>query len=248
MFNFFAEEKNKTSDGYYIDGKDYNHIKNVLRMREGDALLVSFEGKSDLCEICSFDEDRVVLKLISANYICTELPIEITLFQGLPKSDKFELIIQKTVELGVKEIYPVEMKNCVMKLDDKKKEGKVARWQSISEAAAKQSKRNIVPKINNVINLKSIVEISKDLDMLLVPYENENGMKSTAKVLKEIKSGMRIGIIIGPEGGFDNKEIDFLVNGGAVAVSLGKRILRTETAAITSVGMIMLRAELDSEV
>lgn len=248
MFNFFAEEKNKTSDGYYIDGKDYNHIKNVLRMREGDALLVSFVGKSDLCEICSFDEDRVVLKLISANYICTELPIEITLFQGLPKSDKFELIIQKTVELGVKEIYPVEMKNCVMKLDDKKKEGKVARWQSISEAAAKQSKRNIVPKINNVINLKSILEISKELDMLLVPYENENGMKSTAKVLKEIKSGMRIGVVIGPEGGFDDKEIDFLVDGGAVAVSLGKRILRTETAAITSVGMIMLSAELGSEV
>ena len=148
------------------------HINLSVAVKAQILRSVSFVGKSDLCEICSFDEDRVVLKLISANYICTELPIEITLFQGLPKSDKFELIIQKTVELGVKEIYPVEMKNCVMKLDDKKKEGKVARWQSISEAAAKQSKRNIVPKINNVINLKSILEISKELDMLLVPYEN----------------------------------------------------------------------------
>ncbi len=248
MFNFFAEEINKTVDGYYIDGKDYNHIKNVLRMREGDTLLVSFDGKSDLCEIFSFDEDKVLLKLVSANYNCTELSIEITLFQGLPKSDKFELIIQKTVELGVKEIYPVEMKNCVVKLDDRKKEGKVARWQSISEAAAKQSKRNIIPKINNVISLKSIPEISKEFDILLVPYENEEGMKSTAKVLNDIKSGMRIGIVIGPEGGFDNKEIDFLVNSGAVTVSLGKRILRTETAAITSVGMIMLSAELGSKV
>lgn len=247
MFNFFVEEKNKTNNGYFIDDKDYNHIKNVLRMKEGDRLLVSFKGKSDLCEISSFVDDTVVLKIISEDFNSTELSVDISLFQGLPKSDKFELIIQKAVELGVREIYPVEMKNCVVKLDDKKKVSKVSRWQSISEAAAKQSKRNIIPTVNDVINLKSILEIAKNYDMLLVPYENEEGMKSTAKVLKEIKAGMKVGIVIGPEGGFDKKEIECLVDGGAVTISLGKRILRTETAAITAVGTIMMCAELDVE-
>lgn len=247
MFNFFAEYNNKYNDGYVIDGKDYNHIKNVLRMKEGDRLLVSYEGKSNLCEISSFVDDTVVLNIVTEDFNSTELSVDISLFQGLPKSDKFELIIQKTVELGVKEIYPVEMKNCVVKLDDKKKVSKVSRWQSISEAAAKQSKRNIIPNINNVISLKSIIEITKDYDMLLVPYENEDSMKSTANVLKDIKAGMKVGIVIGPEGGFDQKEIDYLVGGGAVTISLGKRILRTETAAITAVGMIMMCAELGNE-
>ncbi len=244
MFNFFAELNNKTDDGYVIDGKDYNHIRNVLRMKENDRLLVSYNGKSDLCKIVSFTADSIVLKVVENDFNSTELKLDIVLFQGLPKSDKFELIIQKTVELGVKEIYPVEMKNCVVKLDDKKKDSKVSRWQSISEAAAKQSKRNIIPAIKNVINLKSILQVSRDCDLLLVPYENQEGMDSTLNVLKQIRSGMKIGIVIGPEGGFDKNEIDYLVNGGAVTISLGKRILRTETAAITSVGMIMLNAEL----
>ena len=247
MYNFFAEENSKTLEGYVIDGKDYNHIKNVLRMKEGEKLLVSYEGKSDLCEIASFLQDTVILNVIEENYNSTELDLDIVLFQGLPKSDKFEFIIQKTVELGVKEIYPVEMKNCVVKLDEKKKSNKISRWQSISEAAAKQSKRNIVPKVNQVVDLKSVAEIAKNFDMLLVPYENESGMKSTLNVLNNIKAGMKIGIVIGPEGGFDKKEIDFLVSEGAVSVSLGKRILRTETAAITSVGMIMLFAEMTAE-
>lgn len=248
MFNFFVEVSNKNCDGYIIDGKDYNHIKNVLRMKEGEKLLVSCDGKSDLCEIVSFENESVNLRIVTEDYNNTELPVEIVLFQGLPKSDKFELIIQKTVELGVSEIYPVEMKNCVVKLDDKKKDSKVSRWQTISEAAAKQSKRNLIPDIKNVIKLKSITEVAKGIDLLLVPYENEEGMKATVQVLNQIKSGMKIGIVIGPEGGFDKGEIDFLKSNGAVVISLGKRILRTETAAMTAVGMIMMKAEIDSEV
>lgn len=248
MFNFFVEVSNKNCDGYIIDGKDYNHIKNVLRMKEGEKLLVSCDGKSDLCEIASFENESVNLCIVTEDYNNTELPVEIVLFQGLPKSDKFELIIQKTVELGVSEIYPVEMKNCVVKLDEKKKDSKVSRWQSISEAAAKQSKRNVIPKIQNVLKLKSIVDVAQNIDLLLVPYENEEGMKATVQVLNQIKSGMKIGIVIGPEGGFDKTEIDFLKSNGAVVISLGKRILRTETAAITAVGMIMMKAEMDSEV
>lgn len=244
MFNFFAQKNNKTDDGYIICGRDYNHIKNVLRMKEGDTLLVSYNSKSDLCAISTFSDDSVVLKTVTADFNNTELSVDLVLFQGLPKSDKFELIIQKTVELGIKEIYPVEMKNCVVKLDDKKKKSKVTRWQLISEAAAKQSKRNIIPQINDVINIKSILEISKNFDFLLVPFENEIGMKSTQEIFKKIKSGMKIGIVIGPEGGFDQKEIDFLLAGGAVTISLGKRILRTETAAIASVGAIMINAEM----
>jgi 16S rRNA (uracil1498-N3)-methyltransferase len=247
MFNFFVERSSKNSDGYVIEGKDYNHIKNVLRMKEGEKLLVSCDGKSDLCEIVSIDNESVNLRIISENFNDTELPIEITLFQGLPKSDKFELIIQKTVELGVKDIYPVEMKNCVVKLDEKKKDSKVARWQSISEAAAKQSKRNVIPKINNVTNIKKLSELINDYDLLLVPYENEDGMKATLKVLKEIKEGMKIGIVSGPEGGFDAKEIEYLTDLGAVTISLGRRILRTETAAITAVGTVMMYAELMGE-
>lgn len=245
MFNFFANMGDRVQDTYRLSGADFNHIKNVLRMGVGDTILVSFNGKSDLCEIVSFEEDCVNAKIIEENVNDTELPIEITLFQALPKSDKMELIIQKTVELGISKIVPVEMKHCVVKLDEKKKNSKVARWQAISESAAKQSKRNIIPKIENVISFSQMLIDAQNLDLFIVPYENKNGMEATRKALEKIKKGMKIGILIGPEGGFDGKEIDSAIEAGGASISLGKRILRTETAAISAVSMVMLYTEMN---
>lgn len=244
MYNFFVNENQKLNDKYVISGTDFNHIKNVLRMNVGDTFLVSDNGVSNLCEIEDFSDDCVIAKIVEENYNDTSLPISIYLFQGLPKGDKMEWIIQKTVELGVDCVIPVEMSRCVVKLDDKKKKSKVSRWQSISESAAKQSKCNRIPEIYDVLTYKQALAKAKDLDLLLVPYESKNGMADTKEALAQIKSGMNVGILIGPEGGFDEKEIEQAFEIGGKVISLGKRILRTETAAITSVSMCMLHAEM----
>lgn len=244
MYNFFVNENQKLNDKYVITGADFNHIKNVLRMAVGDTFLVSENGVSNLCEIECFEGESVVARIIEENYNDTNLPVKIYLFQGLPKGDKMELIIQKTVELGVECIIPVEMNRCVVKLDDKKKKSKVSRWQTISESAAKQSKRNTIPEIYDVLTYKQAMEKAKEMDLFLVPYECKNGMEDTKAALSQIKSGMSIGILIGPEGGFDEKEVEQAFGNGGKVVSLGKRILRTETAAITSVSMCMLYAEM----
>ncbi len=245
MYNFFVNEGQKLNDKYVITGTDFNHIKNVLRMSVGDTFLVSDNGVSNLCEIEGFKNDSVIAKIIEENYNDTSLPISIYLFQGLPKGDKMELIIQKTVELGVASVIPVEMSRCVVKLDDKKKKSKVSRWQSISESAAKQSKCNRIPEISDVLTYKQALEKAETLDLLLVPYESKNGMEDTKNALAEIKAGMSVGILIGPEGGFDEKEVEQAFENGGKVISLGKRILRTETAAITSVSMCMLYAEMN---
>jgi 16S rRNA (uracil1498-N3)-methyltransferase len=244
MFNFFTENE-KQGDCYIISGGDYNHIKNVLRMAVGEKLLVSNNSKSDLCEVFEFQNDTVIVKIIEENFQNTELPLKIYLFQGLPKSDKMELIIQKCVELGVYAIIPIEMNRCVVKLDDKKKKSKRERWQAISESAAKQSKRNIIPKIYESISYKNAFEMAKELDLILVPYENEEGMLATKKALNDLRTVKSVGIFIGSEGGFDDSEIEIAKNEGAKIISLGSRILRTETAAITAVGMCMLNSELE---
>lgn len=244
MFNFFCSDENKQNSRYIINGADYNHIKNVLRMQVGDTCLVSCGGQSDLCQIDSFFEDAVCLEIIEENYNDTELPVKIYLFQGLAKGDKMEYIIQKTVELGAYAIVPVEMKHCVVKLDDKKAKSKQTRWQSISESAAKQSKRNIIPEIMDVCTFDKALEFAKTLDLILVPYENKDGMKATADALKNLKNVKSVGIFIGPEGGFENGEIEKALEAGAKVISLGKRILRTETAAVTAVSMCMLQIEM----
>lgn len=244
MYNFFAKENQRQNDRYFIDGTDYNHIKNVLRMVVGDSFLVSEKGKSNLCEIESYETDFVVAKIIEENYNDTNLPIKIHLFQGLPKGDKMELIIQKTVELGAQSIIPVEMSRCVVKIDDKKKKSKQQRWQAISESAAKQSKRNTIPEIEEIVTYKQAMAKAKEMDLFLVPYESKNGMEDTKSALSQLKRGMSVGILIGPEGGFDEKEVDLAFENGGKVISLGKRILRTETAAITSVSMCMLHAEM----
>lgn len=246
MFNFFADEMAKQNSKYIIEGNDYNHIKNVLRMECGDRCLISCGGKSDLCEIEGFIDNSVILKILEENYTDTELPVKIYLFQGLPKGDKMEYIIQKCVELGVYAIMPVEMKHCIVKLDNKKAAAKRTRWQSISESAAKQSKRNIIPEILEVTPFSEALEFAKTLDLIIVPYENEEGMCATAKTLEKMKEVKSVGIFIGPEGGFEKTEIEKACKSGGEIISLGKRILRTETAAITAVGLTMLNIELGS--
>ena len=245
MYNFFVDESNRNGNTYYIDGSNCNHIKNVLRMKVGDTILLSNNGTSHLCELVSFAEECIEAVIIEENYNDTNLPVSIYLFQGLPKSDKMELIIQKAVELGVDGIIPVEMSRCVVRLDDKKKKSKTSRWQSIAESAAKQSKRNSIPKVFEVLTYKQALAKAKTLDLVLVPYESKNGMLDTKKALNKIQSGMSIGIFIGPEGGFDNNEIEAATDIGGEIISLGKRILRTETAAITAVGMCMLYTEMN---
>lgn len=242
MFNFFSENC-PIDNKYRIGGTDYNHIKNVLRMKTGEKLLVSFDGKSDLCEVESFENDIAIVKIIEKNYQDTSLAIEIILFQGLPKSDKLELIIQKTVELGVNKIIPVEMSRSIVKIEEKKKDSKTARWQAIAESAAKQSKRTVIPTVESPLSFASAIKEAEKLDLLLVPYESKNGMKDTTDAFSLIKPNMKVGIMIGPEGGFDEKEIEKAFAIGGKIISLGKRILRTETASILSVGAVMLYAE-----
>jgi len=245
MHNFFITKDKILDDKVTICGNDFNHVKNVLRMKVGDKFLVSCNNVSHLCQLESFESDLVVAKICQKNYQDTSLPIKIHLFQGLPKSDKMELIIQKAVELGVDTITPVQMERCVVKLDDKKSQSKISRWNAIAESAAKQSKRTCIPSVENAISIKELLKKLNTFDLFLVPYENENGMLGTAKTLKEINSNMNIGVLIGPEGGFSDIEIEQLKSAGARLISLGKRILRTETAAITSIAMLMLYAEIN---
>ncbi|MBR2385091.1 MAG: 16S rRNA (uracil(1498)-N(3))-methyltransferase [Clostridia bacterium] len=242
MYNFFTENT-KINGKFHITGSDYNHAKNVLRMKKGEQFLVSQGGASHLCELEDFTDNSVIAKIIEENYQDTSLPIEIYLFQGLPKADKLELIIQKTVELGVHSIIPVEMKRSIVKLDEKKKDGKTARWQAIAESASKQSKRTSIPTVETAISYQKALDKAKELDILIVPYESKNGMQDTVDALQLIKAGMKIGVLIGPEGGFEDSEIQKAQEIGAKIVSLGKRILRTETASITTVAMLMLHAE-----
>ena len=245
MFNFFAEESARQGDFFYISGSDYNHIRNVLRMKQGDEFLVSCGGVSSLCALEGFEGDFAVAKIIEEDYQNTDLPVKIYLFQGLPKADKMELIIQKCVELGVHAIVPTEMNRCVVKLDDKKKKSKTQRWQSIAESAAKQSKRSAVPEVYEAVSYNEALSMAKELDVLTVPYESKDGILSTKEALSKIKEGSSVGIIIGPEGGFEDSEIEKAVAVGGDIISLGKRILRTETAAITAVGMVMLHSEMN---
>jgi len=245
MHNFFVDANARAGDSFRISGKDYNHICNVLRMQVGDTFLVSCEGKSCLCRLEYIEEDSVVAEIVEEDSRDTELSVRFYLFQGLPKGDKLELIIQKTVELGVAGIIPVEMSRCVMKLDDKKKKSRKERWQSIAESAAKQSKRNVIPEVFDVMTYKQAMGKVAEMDLFLVPYENELGMAATREALSRIEPGMSVGILVGPEGGFDDKEIALAREAGAAIISLGKRILRAETAAVTVVGLGMLHVEMN---
>ena len=200
--SFFAEHENISDDYIDIRGGDVNHIKNVIRLKAGDEVLISSGDNYDyLCSIERISDDVVTAKIIETREKMNELPVKVYLFQGLPKADKMELIIQKMVELGVYEIVPVSMKRSVVRLDEKKARTKTARWNAISESAAKQSKRSIIPSVSEVLSFKQALERAKELDMLLLPYECAEGMAYTRMVVSKIKPGQSVGIFIGPEGG-----------------------------------------------
>ncbi len=243
MYQFFISEEQIREQKVYIEGADYNHMKNVVRLKPGEIFRVSTEGGNNfLCELKGYENASAVGIVRKQDENQTELGGKIQLFQGLPKGDKMELIIQKAVELGASEIIPVRMKNCVVKLDEKKAASKVARWQGIAEAAAKQSKRSIVPEIHEVMDFSEAIKYASSNDKNLVPYENEEGIKGSKKIISEIKSTDHVGIFIGPEGGFDDKEIS-LARQTMESISLGGRILRTETAAITTMSLVMMQME-----
>ena len=214
-------------------------------MKKGDNILVSCDGKSHLCSLTELGQDFAVAEIIEENFQDTELPVKIYLFQGLPKGEKTELIIQKAVELGVHKLIPVEMNRCVVKLDEKKKKAKTARWQAIAESAAKQSKRTLVPEIKEPVSYNEAIRKASDLDLFLVPYESKKGMEDTKEALSLIKKNTSVGILIGPEGGFEESEVEKALSAGGKIISLGRRILRTETAAITAVGLCMLYTEMN---
>ncbi|MBQ8489047.1 MAG: 16S rRNA (uracil(1498)-N(3))-methyltransferase [Pseudobutyrivibrio sp.] len=241
MQQIFVNE-GPVNDSFVITGDDMHHLVRVVRLKRGEVIRVSSaEGLNYLCEVSDITSDELIAK-VKEEVPSTELSNKIYLFQALPKGDKMETIIEKCVELGVHEIIPVQMKNCIVKLDDKKKKSKLTRYQTVAETAAKQSKRSIIPKVADFMNFKDAFEYAKSLDILLLPYESKNGMKDTFDALDSIKEGMSIGVFIGPEGGFDSSEIE-LVRESCRIISLGRRILRTETAAICTLSMLMLKSE-----
>lgn len=243
MYQFFVEEEQvlEQEKQVIITGTDVNHIGNVLRMRIGEKIRVSCtSGKSYFCKLSEITPDEVRAEITEIDETGTELSNRIYLFQGLPKSDKMELIIQKAVELGVYEVIPVAMKNCVVKLDDKKAANKVKRWQAIAESAAKQSKRTIIPQVKEPTSWKEAVQAAINLDVVLVPYENERGMEATREIIGGIQQGQSIGIMIGPEGGFASEEIAQVMEQEKMhKISLGRRILRTETAGLATFSMLI---------
>ena len=249
MPKFFIKNEQKSNNKIIIIGQDVNHIKNVLRKKINDKIIVcnSETTRNYICKIKDITDEKIECEIIENIEENVESNVQISIFQGLPKADKMELIIQKSVELGAYDITPVEMQRCIVKLEDKDKIKKIQRWQKISEVAAKQSGRNIIPNINNIIDLENVCNLCQNYDIVLVAYENEkeNKLKYQIKKIKEkIKSDIKIAILIGPEGGIDEKEIEILKEIDNVKIiTLGKRILRTETVALNMLSIVMYELE-----
>lgn len=251
MPKFFVNEEQVKEDKINIIGNDVNHIKNVLRKKQGDQLIICNTGnmKDYLSEIITINDKLIECKIKEEIEETVESNVQVTIIQGIPKSDKMELIIQKSVELGAYNIIPIEMKRCVVKLNEKDKQKKIDRWQKISEVAAKQCGRNIIPSIVNITNIKNICNLLKEYDIVLVAYENEKEL-TIKEELKKIKKKynknnvIKIAIVIGPEGGIDKQELDLLQKAGAKTITLGRRILRTETASLNILSIIMYELEM----
>ena len=244
MQHFFADRSWVQGDKIRLEGSDVNNMKKVLRMKEGEEVQVSDgTGNAYLCQIEGYEGNQAVLKIREKTEKDTELPSKIWLFQGLPKGDMMELIVQKAVELGVYGIVPFAAKRSVVKLDQKKAGKKRERWQAIAKGAAEQSKRGLVPQVQDVMSFREAMNYAKELDVVLVPYELQEGMKATEAVISKIEPGQSVGSFIGPEGGFDESEIDQAKEAGAIPITLGKRILRTETAGLTTLSILMYHLE-----
>ncbi|MCR5418256.1 MAG: 16S rRNA (uracil(1498)-N(3))-methyltransferase [Lachnospiraceae bacterium] len=249
MYQFFVPPSAIEGKRVHITGADVNHIRNVLRMKVGEELSVSngCDGKEYRCGILELGEDEILCELRFIKEDSVELPCPVTLYQGLPKADKMELILQKAVELGAVRIVPVAMKRCVVKLDPKKAESKRTRWQTICEAAAKQSKRAIVPEVSALMPFAEALKEAASADVPLVPYEMAEDISYTRQVIRQIKPGQSISVMIGPEGGFDEEEIRQAEEAGMKKITLGKRILRTETAGMTMLSILMYELEASGE-
>lgn len=244
MYHFFAKKENIFDKYILIDGDDVNHLKNVLRIRSGERIIMSSGENVDYyCVISDIEDDKIIASIESVDEEGRELPSKIYLFQGLPKGDKMEFIIQKAVELGAYEVIPVAMKRSVVKLDGKKSEAKVKRWNAIAESAAKQSKRSQLPIVREVMTFRQAADYAKTLDMVIMPYECADGMEATKELINSIIPGKSIGIFIGPEGGFDGEELTAAYEGKFNIVTLGKRILRTETAGMMLLSVLMYNLE-----
>jgi len=244
MYHFYVEPEAVSADTVRISGGDVNHIKNVLRMHPGEQIVIlDGSGMEYRCEIEAIAEE-VLARILEAKKTEAELSVRLLLFQGLPKKDKMELIIQKAVELGVSEIIPVLTKRTVVKLEDKKKEQKkLERWQAIAEAAAKQSGRGVIPKVCEAVKFSEAVKMAEELDESLIPYELAEGMDEARERIRSLHGKNTIGIFIGPEGGFAEEEIAVVAKAGIHPITLGKRILRTETAGLCILSVIMFELE-----
>ena len=244
MQQFFVTADQVQENQIYIEGTDVNHMKNVLRMRPGEKLGIS-DGNNHhyICQVEKYEDAQAVLTILEEESVDTELPSKIYLFQGLPKGDKMEWIIQKCVELGVHAIVPVATKRAVVKLDEKKAQKKVNRWNAIAESAAKQSGRGIVPEVLPVMKWKEALEYARQLDVKMIPYEKAAGINATKQLIASVSFGQSVGIFIGPEGGFEEAEVEAAKEIGAVPVTLGRRILRTETAGMTILSILMYHLE-----
>lgn len=244
MQHFFVTAT-QVREGYIcVEGSDVNHMRNVLRMKIGEALSVSDgDNHKYLCEIDRYEAEQAFVRIINVEDVDTELPSRIYLFQALPKQDKMELIVQKSVELGVHEIIPVASKRAVVKLDAKKATKKIERWQSIAESASKQAGRGYIPQVSAVQSFGEALAFSKKLDVVLFPYELADGMQETKAIIGALCPGQSVGIFIGPEGGFERAEAEAAMEAGAKVITLGKRILRTETAGLTTLSILMYHFE-----
>ena len=242
MHRFYVENLSELNKSVIISGEDVNHIKNVLRLSVGDSITVSDGSSRDYECVISQIDDEVIADRVDIHDCNAELPVKIRLFQGVPKADKLEFVIQKAVELGAVEIIPVMMERTVVKLEEKKKDKKLERYRKIAEAAAKQSRRGIIPEIGEYMSYKAAIESLYDNSginrLVLVPYENAEGMEFTRSILSKAASYDEIDIFIGPEGGFADSEIQIAEEKGAVIISLGNRILRTETAGMTILSIL----------
>ena len=241
MSIFYVKNEQINGDKAVILGGDVKHIRDVLRYNVSDALdICDDDGIRYTTKIASFDKETVFLDVLEKSDFTTEPSINVTLFQGMPKADKLELIIQKTTELGVSTVVPVVTERTVVKFDEKDINKKVERWNKIAQEAGKQSGRQKIPVVEKPIKLKNLIENISKYDILLLPYECEKEMTLKA-VLRNLKEKCKnVAIFIGPEGGFSEEEVGLLSKLENVkTVTLGPRILRTETAGIATVAMVL---------
>ena len=249
MYRFFVEKDQIDIDAKraFITGDDRNHIKNVLRMSIGEevSLVVPGQDSEYRCSVKSYSDDSVELELLFVKECGVELPCDVVLYQALPKADKMELIITKAVELGVKRIVPVATSRAVVKLDGDRAGKKITRWNAISEAAAKQSKRAVIPEVSSVMTFAEAIRDCRSFGAKIIPYElsDAGSMKKTRSIIESITPGSSVAVFIGPEGGFTEDEIEQAVKAGCVPVTLGHRILRTETAGLVVLSWIIYNIE-----